>query len=216
VYLDFDTLTVQDLGDLRRAHRGFCGLEHLTEPASLASQPAVVREPLRWARQRYRSWCATRSNGVAAFRRAAFFYPRAVNNAVLGSVPDNPALARLLEQAAALPEKLRARRFVLGTHLLQKVTQNRSSPDLTVLNPEVFYPLGPKLSRHWFLPGSAARLDQYLTPQTAVVHWYASNERDVGGIDQQWVADHRDSIAFAALADRVTASATAPSRQPAR
>jgi len=206
VYLDFDTLTVKDLAVLRRAHRGFCGLEHLTEPASAASQPPLVREPVRWLRQRYRAWCARRPNGVAAFRRAAFLYPRAVNNAVLGSVPDSPALDQLLDRALALPRELRGRRFVLGTHLLQQVTRNRSTPDFTVLDPGYFYPLGPKLSGHWFRPGSAARVDEYLTPQTAVVHWYASNERDVGGIDVRWIEENRGSVAFAALVDRVTGS----------
>jgi hypothetical protein len=40
--------------------------------------------------------------------------------------------------------------------------------------PQVFYPLPPEISRHWFRIRDAVRLDAVLSPETRVVHWYAS------------------------------------------
>lgn len=199
VYLDFDTLTVRDLGPLRCEYEGFIGLEHVTVPA-LSRVPKWLSHPSRVVRQKWRGHLARHPEGVARFRRAEAWYPRAVNNAVLGSSADNPAIGAALRAMAEVPAGDRRTRFILGTHLMQRVTQNRTIPGLTVLSPSAFYPLGPRISRHWFVEGSKSKLGEYLTPETFVIHWYNSNEKDVGSIDPAWVENKRESVAFAHLA----------------
>ena len=77
-------------------------------------------------------------------------------------------------------------------------------PDLTVHGPEVFYPLGPEMSRHWFhlRAGRARDLQRVLLPETRVVHWYSSADsgRVTARIDPAYVRDNAERQLFSALA----------------
>lgn len=200
IYLDTDTITVRDLGPLRR-HRGFCGREVLAFPRDLI----VSRRPGRWAaaglRYAVRAACARARRPDRAFRVFEGVYPQAVNNAVLGACPGNDTIGRALERVALIEPAERLRRFRLGTHLLQEVTRNRSGVHMQVLGPRAFYPLGPEISVAWFRPGSAARCDELIGPETYVVHWYASvQQRLEHDIDAGWIERSREDVAFARLA----------------
>jgi hypothetical protein len=201
VYLDTDTITVKDLS-LLREHQGFCG----QEPVALPGELVGSLHPVRWAaaglRLLARDVCARLPDGPDRFRRIEHLYAWAVNNAVLAACPENALLTDAFSVIAAMPAARQRRRFALGTHLLQRLTSNRSSRDMEVLPPAYFYPLGPEISVHWFRDDSARRLDDLLAPETHVVHWYSSVEERVGirGIDEAWILAHRDSSAFARLA----------------
>lgn len=176
VYLDTDTLTIRDLAPLRR-YRGFCGLEPLALPSDLFES----LNPLRWGtagfRLGLREICARLPGGYRLFRpfEKVFFF--CVNNAVMGSTVKNPKLEEAFRSICEMPPKMQLKRYRLGTHLLQKITENRSRPGMEVLPPDVFYPLGPEISAHWF-KRQPSRLDtRLITKNTRVIHWYHSVEK---------------------------------------
>lgn len=230
IYLDFDTITLgtpaeapgngAPLRDPRAllARSGFCGAEPLALPASLFAS----RNPLRWAaaglRLGARQLCASLPGGWRIFRTFETLYPAAPNNAILGAEPGHPFLETCFRLMTELPEAERVKRFRLGTHLLQHAvaaTPTRSAPlpegphtppqrrDFHVFPPPHFYPLGPEISAHWFRPGTAARLDEMLRPDTLIVHWYNSVESRLGGgaLTRAWVETHGDT-AFAEMVRR--------------
>jgi len=201
VYLDTDTITLRDLDDLRRFD-GFCGLEPVALPGDLFGS----RNPVRWLaaglRLALREGCVRMDSGVEVFRRLEPHFAHAVNNAVLGSRPGNPIIARAFELIERMDPASRERRYRLGTHLLQQLTHNRSGPDMEVLPAEYFYPLGPEISAHWFREGSASRVESLIGTETRIVHWYSSVEERVGlrRIDESYIRSHVDRTAFARLA----------------
>jgi hypothetical protein len=174
VYLDFDTVTCRDLGALRAETGFFCGAERIAFPASLEER----RNPLAWGgaylRSALRDLARRSASGVTAFRRIERHYATCVNNAVIGARADHPLLAELCERMLALPEKRAVKRYALGTSLLQNALSARAEPDYVVHAPEVFYPLAPEISEHWFRSDSKATLAEVVSEQTRVVHWYAS------------------------------------------
>ena len=203
VYLDLDTLSVRSLAPLRRAHGAFCGDERLVWPAATRRDPSAVIGLAGLARAGVRDLYRRVPGGWRGFRRIEPLYPSAANNAVLAAVPGHPFVARLLAGMLAVPPARRAVRFALGTHLLQAVLASGREPDLAVLPPRVFYPLGPELSEHWFRSTrTPPALAELLSADTRVVHWYASvrTARIVPTIDQAWIRAHADRRAFAALA----------------
>jgi len=220
VYLDFDTITLGGASRDPRAlltRSGFCGAEPLALPADLMGS----KNPLRWAlagwRLAKRQALANLPGGWRFFRMIEGLYPAAPNNAVLGTVAGHPFLDLCFRLMTELPESERFKRFRLGTHLLQRAAlRYRPSPgpkDWTghvgaplafdVLPPAHFYPLGPEIATHWFKPGTAARLDDMLRPETTIVHWYNSVEVRLGGkaLTRAWVEAHADT-AFAELVRR--------------
>lgn len=205
IYLDTDTVTVRSLAPLRKAGF-FCGREPVVYPGKAGSPHGSARWLAR-ARSSARSALAAVPGGWRGFRWIEGAYPWAENNAVLGSTPGHPFALRLLDAMIETPPERQTVRFALGTHLLQaEVARWRPSEprELVVHRPEVFYPLGPRISRHWFRIGGRPSLDAMLRPTTRVVHWYASveNQALVSGIDEAYVERHADRQAFSALARR--------------
>jgi hypothetical protein len=174
VYLDFDTITVGSLEEQRGSAGFFCGAERLVFPGKLVRS----RHPLAWAaagaRTAAREVLRRVPSGWRAFRLLEHYYPAAVNNAVLGATPGHPFVQELLRRMVEMPLERQLRRFALGTHLLQETVAEASTQDLVVHPPEVFYPLGPLISEHWFRESGTAP-EALMTPATRVVHWYASN-----------------------------------------
>jgi len=174
VYLDTDTLTWRDLTPLRERAAVFCGDEHITLPAQFKQS----RNPLihlRVVSQRLvRDVFRRLPNGWRPFRRIEGTFPKAVNNAVFGCEAGHPFVMGLLKHMVEMPPERRLIRFALGTHLLQTRVAEYQEEDLSVEPPSAFYPLGPEISQHWFRKGSAQMLDQMVTPETYVIHWYAS------------------------------------------
>jgi hypothetical protein len=143
-------------------------------------------------------------NGYRAFRRVEDWYPKAVNNAVLGAEPGHPLVRELIARAVRLPAERRRVRYALGTHLLQEVVADYHGDDLGVLPPAAFFPLGPEISEHWFRARHRVELEAALTAETLLVHWYASvrTARYVTKIDEAYVRAHEKRQLFSALAVR--------------
>ena len=123
LYLDTDTVAVRDLGELWD-RRGLCGLE----PVALPPELYRSRDPLRWTgagvKLAVREILARVPGGARAFRSIRGWYRSCVNNAVLGSCARNPLLGRAFELIAAMDERERLRKYRLGPHLLQALTEN--------------------------------------------------------------------------------------------
>jgi hypothetical protein len=113
-------------------------------------------------------------DGWEAFRQVERYCYRSVNNAVMGAEPNAPFIARYLRAMLAVPTERLHEAYSLGPDLLQALVGHDRQGDLTIHDPRVFYPLPPEISRHWFRISGAVRLDKVLSPETRVVHWYAS------------------------------------------
>jgi len=203
VYLDADTVTLRSFDELTAAGGAFCGEERLIFPGPHSSSLSRLH-PSALARMALRDVFRRLPGGYRGFRHVERFYPKAVNNAVLGAEANHPLLVELLARAARLSASRRTVRYALGTHLLQEVVADYAGSDLHVLPPEAFFPLGPEISEHWFRERPGVELDEVLGPRTLLVHWYASvrTRQYVEQIDASFVAAHAERQLFSALARR--------------
>jgi hypothetical protein len=121
----------------------------------------------------------------------------------------------MLQRLVELPRARQGVRYALGTHLLQQCVADAPAHSwgegLTVHPPEVFYPLPPEISRHWFHRCEDPPIDAVLTPQTRVVHWYASvDQRElIARLDPDYVRAHAGDQLFCALAARFLSDSSA-------
>lgn len=177
VYLDTDTVTVKTLDDLRARGGAFCGQERVARPLRWIQKRRSADQfkslALLGLRQAFRLW----PRGYLHFRMVEGLYPLAVNNAVLGCAARHPFMLELLARMVMVPPARRRVRFALGTHLLQRHVADYAGPGLVVYPPEYFYPLAPEIADHWFRHHARHDLDQVLSPQTRIVHWYGSTHR---------------------------------------
>ncbi|WP_181234235.1 glycosyltransferase [Enhygromyxa salina] len=203
VYLDLDTITVRRLDALRTQHGAFCGEERVIWPAAVKRSQDLPMRAANLLRAGARELYRVVPGGWRGFRTIEPLYPAAANNAVVGAEPGHPFVRRLLNNMLAVPDSRVLVRFALGTHLLQDTLAHSREADLRVLPPRYFYPLGPEISRHWFrVGGSPPPLDQVMSEDTLVVHWYASvrTKSIVPKIDAAYVRAHADRQLFSALA----------------
>jgi len=201
-FLDSDTVTLQSFEPLLAPGGVFCGAERINRPYELRiSRSPTVLVPM-FIRRVIRSALRELPGGWRAFRLVERFYPTAVNNAVLGSEPRHPLIADLLARMAALPPERRTVRYALGTHLLQQAVAAYRGHDLRIMEPHIFYPLGPEISIHWFRNTRRARIGDVLSPDTLLVHWYASVRTGsiVPAIDPDYVRARSKTQLFSALA----------------
>ena len=172
IYLDLDTITVASLLPLLD-EAAFIGSEFIVWPASVRRS----RSPAVWARHftldLLRKACRHVPYGWRAFRHIERFYPRSLNNAVIGAECQSPFIADYLRAMIEIaPERL-ANRYALGPHLLQDLAARVPNPP-KIHRPSVFYPLPPEVSEHWFRYARRIGLADILSTDTRVVHWYAS------------------------------------------
>jgi mannosyltransferase OCH1-like enzyme len=213
VYLDMDTVTIASLSPLRQDCAVFYGVEHLAYPGTVYRS----RSPGPWlgafARAAVRDVLRRLPEGYRTFRSISQLYPRAANNAVIGAAPGHPFLKAMLNRMLAMTPAERAVRYALGTSLLQAVAAESWQSDVVVHPPEVFYPLGPVISEHWFRERPSARLENVLDERTRVVHWYASvrTERHVERMDRAFIERHADRQLISALVKRYDQSPVAAS-----
>lgn len=204
VYLDTDTLTLRDLAALLPGG-AFCGVEHVVWP--LEKRQRAPLYPIvggAW-RELARAVCARVPRGEALFAHVAPLFFEAANNAVIGAPARHPLIMRMLTLVGALSAEERMRRYRLGTHLLQQaLAQDALSPTMRTLPPSAFYPLGPELSRQYFRHRRdvEAALARIVSPETYLVHWYASVSA-LGRYDEARVRVERERSVFAALCCRV-------------
>ncbi len=200
IYLDLDTVTTASLRPLLGAVQ-FVGCEYIVWPHSMRAS----RSPVSWARaltldllRKVLRWTA---GGWKGFRWVERLYFRGVNNAVMGAEPGARLFADYLRAMIAVPPEALKDAYALGPDLLQAAVDRYPHGDLTVHDPRVFYPLPPEISEHWFRACAAPRLDAVLSPETRVVHWYASvrTKSRVAQITPDYVRDHRDRELYSAL-----------------
>lgn len=211
VYLDMDTVTIRSFGSLCESSEAFVGLEHIVFPYRVrrSKDPAVLAKAygMTLVRELFRLL----PEGYRAFRRIERHYPKAVNGAILGGRSGHPYLRAYLDAMVEVPVERRLVPHALGTHLLQEVTERYEGGDLTLCEPEVFYPLAPEISHHWFREHRRPVVDDAVTPKTLLVHWYASvrTKRIVPAVDERYVDANADKQLFSRLAAdvlRATAS----------
>jgi Glycosyltransferase sugar-binding region containing DXD motif. len=173
IYLDLDTITVRSLAPLLDAQQ-FVGCEHIVWPGFVRRS----RSPWPWARSLLLDVLRKPMRRVAPgwrwFRFIERFYYRGINGAILGAGVGSPLLAQYLSAMTEVPVARQTRPHVLGTNLLQDVVAGYVGGDLVIHEPQVFYPLAPEISEHWFRPRRRIDLSAVLLPATRVVHWYAS------------------------------------------
>jgi hypothetical protein len=205
VYLDMDTITVRDFGRLCERGGVFLGEERLVFPATSGGGLPPVLRPTALLRTLVRDVLRRHPSGYRQFGRIERYYPRAVNNAVLGAEPRHPFFAALLARVRELPSPERLVRYALGTHLFQRAVVEAPTADLSVLEPSTFYPLGPEISEHWFRMRRRAALEDVVKPETVLVHWYASvrTRRHVALLDPEFVRRHSAQQLFSSLASPV-------------
>ena len=200
IYLDLDTITANSLRPLLDTPQ-FVGSEVIVWPKAvrLSRSPIILARHvmLDLLRKAHRNL----PDGWENFRRVEKFYARGVNNAVMGAEAGSPLFADYLNAMLQVPLDPQPGAYALGPDLLQEVIGRYLGTDLTLHAPQVFYPLPPEISEHWFRTGRAARLDAVLSAETRVVHWYASvrTKSRVAQIDPAYVRAHRSHQLYSAL-----------------
>lgn len=202
VYLDTDTVTVQSLSDLREQAGFFCGLERITLPSKVVYSRSVPVKLKALIQNLVREIFVYLPDGWRWFRFLEQWLHPAANNAVMGSRPGHPLLGSMLEWMLEQSPERQTRRYSLGVHTLQDCLEAGHFHDVLVLPPEAFFPLGPRLSMHWFRRTAHPRLDEVLYPQTRVVHWYASvrTRKIVPRLQPGYIRANAGSQLFSALA----------------
>lgn len=173
IYLDLDTITCQALTPLLDAPQ-FVGCEQIVWPGFVRAS----RSPALWARSLMldvmRKPLRRVAPGWKLFRMIERLYYRGINGAILGGCAGAPLLALYLQAMTRVAAERQTRPHALGTNLLQEVVARYTGDDLTIHEPNVFYPLPPEISEHWFYPRRDVDLNAVLPENTRVVHWYAS------------------------------------------
>jgi hypothetical protein len=200
IYLDMDTITVASLRPLLDTAQ-FVGCEYIVWPQFVRAS----HSPLAWGRSLtldlVRKAMRRAKNGWKYFRRIERLYYRGINNAVMGAEAGSDLIARYLHaMIAATPERL-LQAYSLGPELLQEIVDRHRRTDLVIHASSVFYPLAPEISEHWFRIRESVRLDAVLSPETRVVHWYASvrTKSRVASITPAYIREHRRHELYSAL-----------------
>ncbi|MBS0273137.1 MAG: glycosyl transferase [Proteobacteria bacterium] len=200
VYLDMDTITTASLKPLLD-NRQFIGAELIVWPDSVRKSIS----PVVWARHLTldvaRKILRHLPNGWAFFRRIEKFYFRGFCNGVMGAQAGAPFFSDYLKAMVAKASESKMQLYGLGPDLLQEVVDRYRGQDLTVCEPDTFYPLPPEISEHWFRIVRTVRLREVLLPETRVVHWYASirTKSRVGQITPDYVREHKNCQLYSAL-----------------
>jgi hypothetical protein len=200
VYLDTDTITVATFAPLREAEV-FCGAERVVFPAELLRHGSLAATARAYGLTLLRDFMRRLPDGHRVFRRVERLYSLAPNNAVLGARANQPFMLALLDGMLRLSRDQQLQRYALGTHLLQETVAKFRGGGLVVHPPEVFYPLGPEISQHWFRIRRHVDLSSVLSPETRLVHWYASvrTRKLVPRIDPTYVQRYEKRQLLSAL-----------------
>jgi hypothetical protein len=200
IYLDLDTVTVASLRPLLDVEQ-FLGSERIVWPQAARASHSPLLLARHLALDLLRKACKQLPQGWKSFRCLEEFYSLGVNNAVMGCVAGAALMAEYLLAMLELPPRRQAERYALGPHLLQDVLERHGKRDVVVHKPDVFYPLPPEISEHWFRPVRKPRPSQVLSGDTRVVHWYASvrTSRRVADVSPAYVIGNRGHQLYSAL-----------------
>jgi hypothetical protein len=200
VYLDMDTITTRSLRPLLDTSC-FLGWEYVVWPLAARQH----RTPARWLRQisldAVRKLLRLVPGGWRAFRAVRGLYFCNVNNAVMGAEAGAPLLVAYLRAMLQVPPECQGLPYALGPDLLQTVIETDPQAGLVIHPPEVFYPLPPEISEHWFRIGRPGPVEAVLGADTRVVHWYASirSQPLVAHISPAYVQDNRGRQLYSRL-----------------
>ncbi|HEX4177348.1 MAG TPA: glycosyltransferase [Rhizomicrobium sp.] len=200
VYLDMDTVTTRSLRPLLDTPC-FLGWEYVVWPFAARQR----RTPALWIGQIsldvVRKLLRSAPGGWRAFRVVQGLYFRNVNNAVMGAEAGAPLLVAYLRAMLQVPPECQGLPYALGPDLLQAIIEAGPQAGLVIHRPDVFYPLPPEISQHWFRIGRLGSVETVLTADTRVVHWYASirSRRLVARISPAYVQDNRRRQLYSCL-----------------
>ena len=202
VYLDIDTVTLQSFAPLCSGVQAFCGRERIVYPAVVRKSRSPFVKAAAYGRARLRDLLRRLPQGHLKFLELQALFPLAPNPAILASAARSPFIVQSIERMLRIDPEEQWQPNVIGPHLLQGMVADYRGADLAVHPPEVFFPLGPVISEHWFRPRKRALLDEVVTERTRLVHWYGSVETKhlVPLIDPAYVRKHASTQLFSALA----------------
>ncbi len=186
IYLDTDTIALRTFAPLLPAG-GFVAQEHI-----LVDSEAFKRNS-RWRYFRtapltlFRALCSHAAWGVGLFQAVARLYTVAIHNATMGFRPRHPLMRDLLLRIAQrYPDRLK-RYSLLGSDALQDLMAETAYPDVVVLPPRCFSPLGPVMTYQYFhrrRSTTLAKLERRLIREdTYAVHW-CNNGTNVSVVPQ--------------------------------
>ena len=173
IYLDLDTVTVATLRPLLDSAQ-FVGTELIVWPEAARRSRSPFKLGRHLTLDILRKLCRALPSGWRLFRAAERFYVRQVNNAAFGAKPHAELLADYLCAMLTVPLSMQHLPYAFGPDLLAEVVGRTRRDNLTIKEPNVFCPLAPQISEHWFRMRGRAALDDLIPPQTRVVHWFAS------------------------------------------
>jgi len=200
IYLDTDTLTVKDMSPLR-THGAFCGKERILWPSGRSKL-----DPRALSLAEMRRVLSAIPGGFRIQKSLDKYYSLAENNAVLGARAGHPLLREMLLGMLRVPRNEWTKRFRLGTHLLQETLHKLEDAErieafgIKVFAPTHFYPVGPKMSLHYFRNYRNAKkvAEELVAPETFVIHWYASVANLVG-LDYSHIRKHEKRNVYSHL-----------------
>jgi len=173
IYLDTDTIALRDMAPLRKSS-AFLAEEHILVSSK------IWRRNSRWRYLRTgpltlaRSLCSRFALGVPLFQAISGLYVRAVHNAIMGFRPRHPLMRDVLLRIAERYQDRPRRYSLLGPDALQDLIEENHYPDLTILPPRCFSPLGPTMTFQYFRTYNAravARLAKRVAGFAYAVHW---------------------------------------------
>ena len=200
VYLDLDTVTTASLLPLLNTPQ-FVGSEFIVWPHRVRAS----HSPAVWARHisldLIRKALRQIPQGWEAFRQVEKLYFKGINNAVMGAAANSPLISEYLQAMLTVPPERLTQAYTLGPDLLQEIVDRSPQDGMTIQEPQVFYPLPPEISEHWFRIGRTVRLEAVLSAETRVAHWYASvrTKPRVAQITPEYVREHREHQLYSAL-----------------
>lgn len=200
VYLDTDTITLKPMGALLETN-AFVGEEYIIKPFWVVRSKSILVHLQKHIRNYLRKFCTIVPHGYLLFDRLSKYYIKALNNAVVGSVPKSKLAQTMLTKILEVPDNQLHIRFRLGTHLLQETL--REHPELATIHPpKVFYPLSPEISRHFFTNHGTQFVDKVITEETTILHWYASvkTKKIVRKADADYIRRHASRQLFSHIA----------------
>lgn len=200
IYADLDTVTVASLRPLLD-NVAFVGAEVIVWPPAVRASRSPVLFGRHLALDLLRKVFRWLPGGWKAFRQLERYYVRSINNAVMGAEGGSQLMAAYLRAMVELAPERQNAPYALGPHLLCDVVAGLAPEQVVVQDPELFYPLPPEISEHWFRRVRSADLERALSVETRIVHWYASvrTRSRVALIDPAYVRRNRDRQLYSAL-----------------
>ncbi len=202
VYLDLDTVTLASLEPLCQEAQFFCGSERIAWPDFVVHSNDWMRKSRSAGLGILRYGFRMVPGGWRGFRRVESLYYVAVCPGIMAGRKGHPLLLDMLHGITEVPADRQNDKSAIGPHLLQKFLRTREYEEIKVHPPEVFYPLPPEISWHWFKPHRNPALDDVLSDRTRIVHWYSSvsNRGVVRRMSPEFVRENADRQMLSALA----------------